>query len=81
MPIEYVSRSVFFNQLKNTNMITTVDGVVKKRGEIIYELAYCKGYIPLKSIVHVSVQNELHAYSTLDLCQKECDRRNELRTS
>ena len=81
MPIEYVSRSVFFNQLKNTNMITTVDGIVKKRGDIIYELAYCKRYIPLKSIVYVSVQNESHAYSTLDLCQKECDRRNKHRTS
>ena len=59
-----------FNKFKNANMITTVDKVVKKRGEIVYELAYCKGYIPLKSIVHVSVQNEfngtrLPAYSRL----------------
>ena len=62
-------------------MITTVDKVVKKRGEIVYEFAYCKGYIPLKSIVHVSVQNEFNVYSTLELCQEECDRRNKLRTS
>ena len=57
-------------------MITTLDGVDKKRGEIVYEIAFCHKYKPLKSIVHKSVQNELHAYSTIELCQKACDEKN-----
>ena len=37
-------------------MITTVDGIKKKRGEIVYEIAFYHKYIPLKSIVHKPIK-------------------------
>ena len=57
-------------------MITTKDGVIKKRGEIVYERAYSlssKKYIPLKSIVHQTLNNEGNAWFDKEKCQAECD--------
>ena len=60
-------------------MITTADGVRKKRGDIVWEIAYSSDrglYLPIRSIVHRTLQNENTAYSTRKLCQNKCDEWN-----
>ena len=60
-------------------MITTKDGLIKKRGEIVYERAFSlpsKKYVVLKSIVHQSLQNEGNAWSSKEKCQAEVDSLN-----
>ena len=61
-------------------MITTRDGLVRKRGESVFELGFhqtLKKYMPLKSRVHIDLNNETTAWSTKELCQAECSKRNQ----
>ena len=60
-------------------MIITKDGIRKKRGETVFEVAYDSStgaYKPFASQVHINVQNESSCYSTRELCYIECGNRN-----
>ena len=60
-------------------MITTVDGIIKKKGDSVFEIAYSlslKQYIPMTTKVHISHQNDDNCYNDISLCQLECDKRN-----
>lgn len=63
-------------------MITTLDGVIKKRGESVWEVGVeltTEVYRPTRSIVHsVSkpVCNPNSCWSNYDLCKTECDKLN-----
>ena len=62
-------------------MITTKDGFIKKRGEIVYERALSlpsRKYVVLKSIVHQTLQNEANAWASKEKCQAEIDTLNAL---
>lgn len=62
-------------------MIITADSIIKKRGDIVYEKAYSitdKKYKPLKSIVHLTLQNENGAFSTEEKCQERCNLMNQI---
>lgn len=63
-------------------MIKTIDGVVKKRSQFVFELAVNEfnNYVPICSTVHKDLQNENNAYSTRELCQAECEKRNKRRS-
>lgn len=65
-------------------MITTKDGITKKRGETVFEIGYNTStgqYVPIPSRVHINLNNDSSCYSTLELCQIECSRRNKINSS
>lgn len=64
-------------------MITTLDNVVCKRGDIVWEIGLDgKKYRPTRSVVHGPIIkrliNEDRCWKDFFKCQEECDRLNKL---
>lgn len=68
-------------------MITTLDKVVRKRGEYVWEIGVTIGglYQPTRSKVHGQglnrVINPNRCWSTYQLCEDECNQLNNLKTA
>lgn len=62
-------------------MITTIDGTLCKRGDIVWEIGVSKeGYRPTRSVVYgpfgQRLVNEDKCWKAYDLCLNECNARN-----